>query len=132
MNKNTKWPPLDSLQMVQLDILGILTPSEVLYEFEGPCIFTAKTTNDTIVLAYLSEDLEDEKCLRYIIATTSEKTIDKLKRCVISVRDALIEGSLWLVDFDYKYRPMRAFSVRSEQLPDDAMPLYETKLRHLI
>lgn len=122
------WPPLDSLQEVQLDVLGTLTPSEVLYEFEGPCIFTARTTHGTAVLAYLSEDLEDEQRLRYIVATTSEGTVRELKRGVISVREALDRGSLWVVDFNYKSCPARAFSVRSEQLPDDAMPLRGTML----
>ncbi len=124
----TSWPPLDSLQVVQLDVLGALTPSEVLYEFEGPCIFTARAAHGAAVLAYLSEDLEDEQRLRYIVATTSEATVDELKHGVISVREALDRGSLWVVDFDYGYRPVRAFSVRSDQLPEDAMPLRGTML----
>lgn len=122
------WPPLDSLQVVPLDVIGTLTPSEVLYEFEGPCIFTARAAHGVAVLAYLSEDLEDEQRLRYIVATTSEGTVDELKHGVISVREALDRGSLWMVDFDYGYRPVRAFSVRSEQLPEDAMPLRGTML----
>ena len=124
----TSWPPLDSLQEVQLDVLGALTPSEILYEFEGPCIFTAWTAHGAAVLAYLSEDLEYEQRLRYIVATTSEGTVDELKCGVISVREALDRGSLWMVDFDYRHRPVQAFSVRSEQLPEDAMPLRGTML----
>lgn len=124
----TSWPPIDSLQVVQLDVLGALTPSEVLYEFEGPCIFTAKAAHGATVLAYLSEALEDEERLRYIVATTSEGTVDELKQGVISVREALDRGSLWMVDFDYGYRPVRAFAVSSQQLPEDAMPLRGTML----
>jgi hypothetical protein len=75
----TSWPALDSLQEVQLPVLGALTPSEILYEFEGPCIFTAWTDHGAAVLAYLSEDLEYEQRLRYIVATTSERTVDELK-----------------------------------------------------
>lgn len=124
----TSWPPLDSLQVVQLDVLGGLTPCEVLYEFEGPCIFTAQTAHGAAVLAYLAEDLEEEQRLRYIVATTSEMTVHELKCGVISVRQALDRGSLWMVDFDYGYRPVHAFSVRSEQLPEDSMPLRGTML----
>lgn len=124
----TSWPPLDSLQVVQLDVLGALTPSEVLYEFEGPCIFVARTAHGAEVLSYLSEDIEDEQRLRYIVSTTSERTVDELKCGVISVREALDRGSLWLVDFDYGHRPVQAFAVRSEQLPEDAMPLRGTML----
>lgn len=119
----TSWPPHDSLQAVQLDVVGALTPSEVLYEFEGPCIFSAETAHGTSVLAYLSEEMEDEPYLRYIVSTTSRATIDDLKRGAISVREALDRGSLWIVDLDYKHTPLRAFAVRSEQLPEDAMPL---------
>jgi len=94
----------------------------------GPCIFTARAAHGAAVLAYLSEDLKDEQRLRYIVATTSEETVDELKHGVTSVREALDRGSLWVVDFDYGYRPVRAFSVRSEQLPEDAMPLRGTML----
>lgn len=124
----TLWPSLGSLPTVQLDVLGPLKPSEVLYAFDGPCIFKAETPYGTTVLAYLSEDLEEEEQLRYIVATTSDGTLEELKRGVISVREALDRGSLWLVDFDYSYRPVRAFAVRSDQLPEDAMPQRGTML----
>ncbi len=124
----TSWPALDSLQEVDVEALGTLTPVEVLYDFDGPCIFTANTVHGVRVLAYLSEDFEDDQGLRYIVATTSEGTVGELKDGVISVREALDRGSLWLVDFDGSHQPLRAFSVRSEQLPDDALPPHGTML----
>lgn len=122
------WPPLDSLQAVSMDAVGNLKPCEVLYEFEGPCIFRAETALRISVLAYLTEELEDEGLLRYILSTTSSGTIDDLKRGVISVREALDRGSLWLVDFNFAWEPQRAFAVRPDQLPEDALPLRGTML----
>lgn len=118
----TPWPAFDSHQAVDLELLGALSPLEVLYEFDGPCIFVSETPAGTLVLAYLSEDLEDECLLRYVLATTSSRTIDELKHGVISVREAMDRGSLWLVDMDYRYQPRSAFSVRSSELPEDALP----------
>ncbi len=111
-----------------MEALGALTPSEVLYEFDGPCIFTAQTPNGVTVLAYLSEDLEEEPYLRFIVATTSQCTVRDLKYGVISVREALERGSLWLVDLNLSYVPVRAFSLRIDELPDDAMPTRGTML----
>jgi hypothetical protein len=90
----TSWPHLDTLAPVSLEALGGLPPSEALYDFDRPCIFTSETSNGVLVLAYLSEDIEEEKLLRYIVATTSKATVDDLRSGVITVRDALDRGSL--------------------------------------
>jgi hypothetical protein len=124
----SSWPSNESLAAVQLDVLGALAPVEVLYEFEGPCIFTARTSHGADVLAYLSEDLEDDGCLRFIVATTSIATIKDLKCGVISVREALERGSLWLVDYSYRYSPLQAYTVGIDQLPEDALPARGTML----
>ncbi|HEY0866405.1 MAG TPA: hypothetical protein VGE01_03445 [Fimbriimonas sp.] len=124
----TAWPSRDALQAIPLDVVGALVPSEVLYYFDGPCIFWTETAVGTLVLAYLSEDLEAERSLRYVISTTSTGTIAELKRGVVSVREAMERGSLWIVDLDYEHRPVGAYAVRSEQLPEDALPLRGTML----
>lgn len=124
----TTWPALETLPSVDVAALGALTPAEILYDFDGPCIFTAQTPLGVEVLAYLAEDLEDEGLLRFIVATTSEVTVNELKSGTLSVREALDRGSLWMVDVNHEYCPVRAFSVRSEQLPEDAMPERGTML----
>lgn len=122
------WPPIDHLQRVPLDSVGELRPSEVLYEFDGPCIFTAEASSGIEVLAYLSEDLEEDEALRYLVSTTSTQTIHQLKSGAIAVHEAMLRGSLWCVDFNYNYEPVRAFSIQPNQLPDDALPQVDTML----
>ncbi|MCK5688321.1 hypothetical protein KAI87_03570 [Myxococcota bacterium] len=115
-------------QKIARDFLGPLTPKEVLYEFEGPCIFTAEAPSGETLLAYLVEDLEEEKALRYIVSTTTSSAIEDLKSGLLPVRDALTQGWLWLVDFSYGYSPMRIYTITPDQLPENALPLSGTML----
>jgi hypothetical protein len=124
----TSWPDFAALPALDLKLLGALAPVEVLYEFDGPCIFTALTEQRNLVLAYLSEELEDERLLRFVVATTSEATIAAMKDGSVSVREALERGSLWLVDLDHAYRPKRAAACRLSDLPGDALPASTTML----
>lgn len=124
----TTWPSKDSMPSVDLELVGKMLPAEVLYDFDGPCIFTSRTPAQGLVLAYLSEDLDDEGLLRFIVSTTSRFTISELKSGMISVREALLRGSLWLVDLNHRYVPQRAFAVDEADLPTDALPLSSTML----
>jgi len=122
------WSNGKSDRTVPLDVVGKLTPKEVLYDFDGPCIFTAETAFGTLVLAYLAEDLEEERRLRYIVSTTSPATIEDMKRGALSVREALRRGSVWIVDFDYALDPKDAWSIAFDEIPDDILPVPGTML----
>ncbi len=117
------WPNLSALQVIDLVHIGVLYPVEVLYQFEQPCIFTANLPSGSQVLAYLVEELEQEECYRYLLATTAVETIADLKAGVLSVRKALLRGSLWLADLGMSdLLPKQVFSISVEQLPVDALP----------
>ncbi|MBA2662669.1 MAG: hypothetical protein H0U74_10270 [Bradymonadaceae bacterium] len=124
------WPDIGQLTEIDVARLGSLSPEGVLYEFDGPCIFTARTPERSLILAYLSTELEDapDSPLRFVVVTTSEPTVDALKQGVVSVREALARGSAWLVDMDKSYKPIRAFSVTLEALPEEALPADATML----
>jgi|GEM_PF-1275145 len=125
----TSWPPIESLSEIDLSDVGSFKPKQVLYEFDGPCIFTSTTPDGILLLAYLSEELEGEDLLRFVVSTTSEQTIGELQAGAIAVREALERGSLWLVDVDYAYTPQRAARIALDQLPEDALPPRHTMLR---
>ncbi|MBK8534604.1 MAG: hypothetical protein IPL59_05465 [Candidatus Competibacteraceae bacterium] len=96
---------------------------------DGPCIFTARTPAQMLVLAYLVEDLEDERLQRFLVVTTAENTIKELKEGSTTVHEALLRGSMWLVDVDMTdARPRRAFGIQPAQLPPDALPESGTML----
>ena len=117
------WQDLDGLQAVDLAQIGTLEPIEVLYQFELPCIFTAKTPSGLLLLAYLAAELEEEARLRFIVSTTSPGTVDDLKVGAITVREAILRGSLWLVDLDIDdLTPNRAFIIDADQLPVETLP----------
>ncbi|MFZ1576687.1 MAG: hypothetical protein WAT36_15900 [Chromatiaceae bacterium] len=117
------WPSLETLPPVDLAHIGDLKPLEVLYDFDGPCIFTARTPAGLLLLAYLVEELDPEAMARFLVATSSHQTLDGLREGVLPVRAALLGGSLWLVDVGQADAlPKRAYQIEAAQLPPDALP----------
>jgi hypothetical protein len=114
------WHLTNPLPPQELAALGRLTPVEVLYEFEGPCIFTAAMPSGSLALAYLSEDLETERLLRFIVAETTQAEVEALKAGTLPVAQALGRRPAWIVDLDYDRLPSRAFTIEEGQLPEDA------------
>ena len=123
------WSDLTELQKVDLAHVGKLQPVEVLYQFECPCIYTSFLPSGSLVLAYLAEELEQEGLFRYLLSTTSDATVSELKSGVVSVREALLRGSLWLVDVGVNdLLPVTALRIGADQLPIDALPAPGTML----
>ncbi len=123
------WPSLETLPPVDLAHLGDLKPMEVLYDFDGPCIFTARTPAGLLLLAFLVEELDPEAIARFLVATSSHQTLDGLREGALSVRAALLGGSLWLVDLGQADAlPKRAYQIEATQLPPDALPAPATML----
>lgn len=123
------WQDLDGLRTVDLAQIGTLEPIEVLYQFELPCIFTTKTPSGLLLLAYFAAELEEEARLRFILSTTSPGTIAELKTGAVTVREAILRGSLWLVDLDGDdLTPKRAFMIDGDQLPANTLPEAGTML----
>jgi hypothetical protein len=114
------WPNNNELEKVDLNIKGKIVPLEVLYYFDGPCVFTTYLPSKTFILAYLAE--ENDEILRYIFSTTSDSTINDLKSGIISVRQALSQGSLRIAYLDFALFPINIFSIKLEQCPEDALP----------
>lgn len=122
------WPIEGKLSKLSLGSLGELKPEEVLYEFELPCIFTTRDVNGGLLLAYLSEDLEDQRLYRYLVVSTSNATIEGLKVGGISVSQAFTQGSIWIADLDERMKPAAVYGVKAEDLPADALPAPGTML----
>ncbi len=123
------WPPQeDKLVNDASRILGDLLPEEVLYEFEGPCIFTSRSASGNLLLAYLAEDIESEKSLHYLVATVTEESIDNLKHGRSSVKEVLTSGWLWLAELSYEHKIKKVFHIQEQELPEDMLPADETML----
>lgn len=106
----------------QFDVASFqgITQEEILYEFDGPRIFTARNAMGEL-LFYLADE-KDGVC-RYIVAPTNASIIDLMKSGVRSVRDALNQPWVWFLDTQYDGKPVAAWKGTLADAPADALPL---------
>ncbi len=97
-----------------------LEPVEVLYEFDGPRIFTARDADGELVLVYWSD--EDDNAIRYVVVPTSTRIVDSLRSGMLSVLDALNQPRCWLCDMDHSGEMSNCLLVDFDVLPRDALP----------
>lgn len=71
---------------------------EVLYEFDGPRIFTTKNGGQTLFW-YLCA--ETNSCVRYLVTPTNFKIIEQLKTGIKTVFDVLNAPWIWAVDSNH-------------------------------
>ena len=95
-------------------------PLEVLYDFDGPRIFTA-TSSLGELLYYLAQ--EDSQTLRFIVAPTNDQVVQRLKTGVVSVRDALSQPWLWVLDTDLGMVPQKSWGCKLADIPSGVLPM---------
>lgn len=113
------WPGLQN--GVDTTRFGTMKPEQVLYEFDGPRIFTFRDSTAALCLAYLSEELDDGS-ERFIVAPTSHDYISELRAGRLSVREALTSQWMWVVDRDRAGKLSSAWAVVVGELHPDALP----------
>ena len=101
-------------------------PSRVLYEFDGPRIFTFKDRDGELNLAYWSDS--DESVDRYVIVPTSEAIVNSLCRGNLSVLEALQQPRIWLCDVGEGGEIQHCQRVELGEIPNDALPASGTML----
>ena len=74
-------------------------PVDVLYEFDGPRIFTLWDSEGELNLAYWSD--EDDAICRYVVVPTTDKIVAALRQGGVSVYDALNQPRCWLCDLTH-------------------------------
>lgn len=101
-------------------------PAEVLYEFDGPRLFTLWDCEGELNLAYWSD--EDEHLGRYVVVPTTAKILDALRQGEISVFDALNQPRCWLCDVRHLGEIVACQRVEFEAIPRDSLPASDTML----
>ncbi len=103
----------------QLDLA--VEPAEVLYDFDGPRLFTTMR-REKLVLAYQCD--EDHHAARYLFVPTTRETLSDLKLGRKTVREALDQPIGWVCDVPHgQTRPSQGWEVaplaqvRSDRLP---------------
>lgn len=104
--------------------LGRIVPDEVLYYFDGPAIFTCRVGLSTFL--FFKADEHDDGDY-YLASAVTDSELDALKRGRLSVRGALSQESVWLLqtDFDlnvFQYEMKSEVAVRTF-LPKAGVPL---------
>jgi hypothetical protein len=104
------------------ELIGnLFPPEEMLFEYNGPLIFTFKTRWEGIAIAYLSD--EDEEILRYVIAPINSFILENLKSGIVSVRNVLDQPMIWLADVTTSnWSIIKSWQIQTKDLPEDALP----------
>ncbi|MBD0328411.1 MAG: hypothetical protein ICV68_18500 [Pyrinomonadaceae bacterium] len=97
-----------------------LEPREVLYDFDGPRIFTALSSMEDELLVYLSD--QDEQLSRYVVVPVDRPLVNMLREGLVTVREALTQPWAWLVDQTHEGRVARALKIDVRRMPADALP----------
>lgn len=99
---------------------------DVLYEFDGPRIFTLNDREGELNLAYWSD--EDDTVCRYVVVPTTLAIVESLRKGRVSVFDALNQPRCWLCDVDHQGDLKNCQRVSFDTLPRDVLPATGTML----
>jgi hypothetical protein len=102
------------------------TPAEVLYDFDGPRVFTLYDNEGELNLAYWSD--EDDAVCRHVVVPTTPAIIAMLRKGRISLFDALNQPRCWLCDLGHPGSLTRCQRVDFDAVPRDALPAIGTML----
>src|SRR3954471_19591399 len=95
-------------------------PVEILYEFDGPRIFTLHQSDGELALACWSD--ESDEILRYVAVPTTRKVVDSLRTGTLGVLDALDQPRCWLCDLSAAGEVVGCLQVDFDDIPRDALP----------
>lgn len=101
-------------------------PEEILYEFDGPRIFTFRDQDQELFLAYWSD--EDDDFNRFVVVPTSSAILKSLKSGETSVREALNQPRCWLCDVTHAGDLEKCQRVEFSQIPAECLPAIGTML----
>lgn len=101
-------------------------PLRVFSYYDGPRIFTFQDTDDGLCLACWSD--EDEKHSRFLVAPVSDEIISDLEVGILTVREAMTQPRLWVIDLLHGGTIASAWLVAQKDVPEDSQPQPRTML----
>jgi hypothetical protein len=104
--------------------LGSTAPVDVLYEAEGPILYTVETSTGQSLLAYVA----DETTRWLLLAPCNPSIVSDLREGRCAVRDALLGSWLWLAKRGLNGRWDGVWSVNPSAIPEDHLPRAGTLL----
>lgn len=95
-------------------------PVRILSYYDGPRIFTFRDADGALCLAVWSD--EDSVHSRFLVVAVSDRTIAELESGLLSVREALDQPRLWVVDYEAATGLTAAWLTTLDDVPADAQP----------
>jgi hypothetical protein len=108
-----------SAPTINLNILSDLKPNDILYYYDGPCIFTA-TLGLSNYLFHKVDETDNEQL--FLVAPTNKEIIVALKSGSLSVWGAINQDQLWIIELDTAFSIKRTWEVNSNELPIEFLP----------
>ncbi len=105
---------------------GPFEPRHVLNHYDGPRIFTFHDSDEALCLACWSDEGEDRS--RFLVVPVSDRIVSDLESGTLTVREALDQPRLWVVDLGFDGTIAEAWLVSPKDVPDDAQPQPGTRL----
>jgi hypothetical protein len=94
-------------------------PDRVLYEFDGPRIFTVRHELGDF-LAYACD--EDDAITRYLLVPTGDDMMAALEKGLLTMREALAQPWLWIVDVGFDDVPRQIWRSTLDAIPEHRLP----------
>jgi hypothetical protein len=110
------WTP-DNAPTGELSVQII--PTEVLYYYDGPVIFTANI-GLTEFLFYKIDELQSSDL--FLLAQTHDSVNKALMQGHLSLRGSITSDNCWILEIDRKFDAKRYWKVSSADLPLDLLP----------
>jgi hypothetical protein len=100
---------------------GKVVPKVVLFSYDGPLVFTAQVGLTDFLFFKIGEDSNSDL---YLIAPTSDATVDALKMQSLSIRGALAQTHCWVVDVAPDNEVRRYWPVNPNDVPQSVLPIF--------
>lgn len=105
-----------------VDQFSMSEPHEVLYDYDGPKIFTTKV-GSMLRLWYACGEDRQSGTARFLIVPASDASISQLKAGIKTVHDALSQPWLWAVDVGSDGLPISGWALAGlSEVPRDSKP----------
>jgi hypothetical protein len=108
------------------ELISNLDPKEVLFDYDGPRLFTARTARGDLLLVYWCGEADGRD--RFLAVPANDDGIARLKASSVSLRESLDQPWAWLVERARTGEIVQVDSVNVGSLPESALPRTGTTL----
>lgn len=104
----------------QVDKFGTFEPVQILYECDGPRIFTVENQDGNLMLAYLCD--EEDDVFYFLVVPTTNQMVEVLLSGKKTVHEVLSQPWVWLLKQPCGGPIRKASSLDASSIPEDVLP----------